>query len=115
MNKPKVRNVFKKILAILICPFILTGCSLNDECNVEGRHVHKYVGKNSKGTITNYIDLDYFGNTERKCIEVGYFDGGYNRLHYYRTDEYIDLTKEDEEFYRAKGSILFKNIHLNLY
>ena len=66
MNKPKVRKVYLKILAILACPFFLSGC-MDADCKIPDYHVHKYVGKIRRGykgydekhTIINYFNSEY--------------------------------------------------------
>ena len=55
--KPKVRKIYKQVLALIAIPFILTGCKKAD-CSIPERHVHKYVGSNKRGTITNYFDSE---------------------------------------------------------
>ena len=99
--KPKVRKIYPKVLTLLAIPFILSGCARNVECNVPERHVHKYVGSNNKGTVTNYFD------SEGEYIRVGYTDGDFQTFYYYRKDDYIDISKDDERFYEIKGYYLF--------
>ena len=99
--KPKVRRVYLKLLALASSPFILSGCSKSD-CNVSDNHVHRYVGKNNRGTIVNYFI------SEDPLVYQWYEDGSGKHLNYEKQDDYLTLTKEDEEFYKAKGSILFK-------
>ena len=74
MNKPKIRKVYKQVLALIAIPFILTGCK-NVECDINERHVHKYVGSNKRGTIVNYLDCeenvykDYYEDVHYNCFE----------------------------------------------
>ena len=98
MNKPKIRKVYKQVLALIAIPFILTGCK-KTECNISERHVHKYVGSNKRGTITNYFDF------EDEKYEDYYQDGNYGYFTYLKQDDYIEITKEDEAFYEAKGKM----------
>ena len=93
--KPKVRKIYRSIIALLTIPFILTGCSDREKCDIDGLHVHKYVGTSNRGTVTNYY------NSEDKYIGYHYEDGSYKAFHYERTDEYIPITKEDESFYKT--------------
>ena len=102
MSEPKIRKVYKKILALAIVPFILTGCSQNNDCKVSESHVHKYIGSDKRGTVVNYI------NSEDQTISQGYEDVSSKYINYEKQDDYLTITKEDERFYNAKGSILFK-------
>ncbi len=98
MNKPRIRKVYKQVLALIAIPFILTGCK-NVECDINERHVHKYVGSNKRGTIVNYLDCeeniynDYYEDVHYRCFE------------YQKQNDYIEITKEDEGFYEAKGDM----------
>lgn len=96
--KPKVRKIYKQVLALIAIPFILTGCKKAD-CSIPERHVHKYVGSNKRGTITNYFD------SEDEKYEDYYQDGHNQYFIYQRQDDYLEITKEDEEFYKAKGKM----------
>ena len=96
MNKPKIRKVYKQVLALITIPFILTGCKKID-WDLTKRHVHKYVGSNNKGTIVNYFDSEY------ETVRDSYEDVYLHDFHYNRQDEYIEITKEDEEFYKVKN------------
>ena len=97
--KPKVRKIYPKVLALLAIPFILSGCARDVECNTGESHVHKYMGSNKRGTIVNYFD------SEAEYIEDQYQDVNYDTFRYYRKDDYIEITKEDENFYKAKGKM----------
>ena len=78
----------KKALAVLVAlgiPVAMSGCSKQVECDVPVRHLHLYK-KNISGTlnISKYVDSeaeDYWGYT--------------------RTPEYMEITKDDEDFYKA--------------
>ena len=96
--KPKVRKIYKQVLALIAIPFILTGCKKAD-CSIPERHVHKYIGSNKRGTITNYFD------SEDEKYEDYYQDGHNQYFIYQRQDDYLEITKEDEEFYKAKGKM----------
>ena len=101
MNKPKVRRIYLKLLSLAAIPFLLSGCDIVD-CKVPETHVHKYVGKNNRGTIVNYV------YSEQQTLAQIYTDSRYDRLFYERQDDYIEVTNDDLEFYKAKGLELFK-------
>ena len=88
MNKPKIRKVYKGVLALLTIPFILTGCGEQSKCELPSRHVHKYTMNNNRGQIVNYIDSE----------DLKY--GNYNW-----NNDYIEITKDDEAFYRTKAEL----------
>ena len=96
--KPKVRKIYPKVLALLAIPFILSGCAKNVDCDIPERHVHKYIGFDTRGIVTNYFD------SEREYINKNYPFGTFK---YQRKDDYLEITKDDEEFYKVKGA-LFK-------
>ena len=99
MNKPNVRKIYRKILALLAIPFILTGCAKDMDCNIEESHVHKYTGSNKRGTIVNYF------NSEAEYIDDLYQDVEHDKFRYYREEDYIEITKEDKSFYEAKNTM----------
>ena len=80
----KVKKVYKQILPLLVVPFILTGCAKQAECDIPSRHVHKYT----TGSIVNYIDSE--------DVKHGNFNWN---------NDYIEITKDDEAFYRTKGDL----------
>lgn len=88
MRNIKVKSVGKKILALLVVPFMLSGCAPLSECEVPTSHVHKFYANTIYGTVYNYLD------TERMT------HGNYNW-----TEDYIDITKDDEAFFRTKGDL----------
>ncbi len=105
MSKPKVRKVYVKLLALLPIPFLLTGCM--SDCKIEGRHVHKYVHADNRGTITNYLDneqvkisYEYKVPEHRREAYLMYDHANYNW-----SSDAIEITKEDEEFYKVKGDL----------
>jgi len=87
MNKPKVRKVYIKLLALMTTPLILNGCVLQSECNVIPKHVHKYINKD--GLVT-YMNSENFSNSN-----------------FYWQNEYIEITNDDELFYNAKRSSFY--------
>ena len=99
MNKPKVRKVYLKILALLTCPLLLSGCSV--ECNIPKKHVHKYEGSNRHGIVSIYLQ------SERKAKRVTYYDPHISDFIYERKDEHREITNDDEELYHAleKGKL----------
>jgi len=120
MKDKKVRKVYKRILALLICPFILSGCDdYYSKCDIKEMHAHKYVGVPSQYfdartplsnfPVTTYLvdeqlencfsyNVEVFGNSER------YF---YTNIFYKWQEESFELTEEDLEFYKVKKE-LFK-------
>lgn len=84
----KIKKVYKKILPLLVVPFILTGCGEQSKCELPSRHVHKYTMNSSKGSIVNYIDSE----------NINYGKYNWNK-------DYIEITKDDEKFYRTKGEL----------
>jgi len=113
MNKPKIRKVYKKIIALLAIPFILTGCQSN--CNIGERHVHKYIGIIRRGykgsdkdhSIINYLDSEKGNNYREEWLEEERMSGRYYpfEILYQKQEEYITITKDDEEFYKVKGDL----------
>jgi len=84
----KIKEVKKKILPLLLIPFFLTGCSPKSECKKEKSHVHKYIMNSVYGKVTNYIDSE--------SLSYGNFIW---------TEDFVDITKDDEAFYRAKNDL----------
>ena len=95
----KVRKAYLKLLALLPIPFILAGCGKKADCNIPGGHVHRYVGSNNRGTIETYLDSEY------ENVEVGYQDVDNKTFYFERQDDYIDITDDDSDFYKAKGTM----------
>lgn len=75
----------RKILSsALLFSLMLTGCGEKSQCEIPTQHVHKYVKE-----VTDEIDIE-------KYLESEYLSmSGYNRL-----DDYIEITKPDEAFYK---------------
>lgn len=80
-----------KLSLVKIAPYVLmagltiSGCGEKSECELPSRHVHKYVKQFDNGIkIEKYMDketLDYFG--------------------YHWTDDYIEITKDDEKVFKV--------------
>ncbi len=85
----KIKEVTKKVLPLLVIPFILTGCGRKSDCDIKEGHVHKYYLNTSIGTIYSYI------NSEK----IKYNDD------FIWTQDYFEITKDDEAFYRTKGNL----------
>lgn len=114
MNKPIVRKVYLKILAILACPFFLSGC-MDADCKIPDYHVHKYIGKIRRGykcydenhTIINYFNSEYLTPGYEKWVE----EERDWPMHYPTTIEYnwqeetIKITKDELEFYKVKDEL----------
>ena len=100
MKKIKVRRIYKQLLSLIAIPFLLSGCESNN-CDITERHVHKYVGSNKRGTIVNYLD------SENPTIYNEYQDVNNYTFEYKKQNEYIEITKDDEEFYKVKGTMFY--------
>ncbi len=82
MKKYKLQRV---VPFVLISSMLLTGCGKKMECNLPARHVHQY-----KKNITNSITL------------TNYYDSEYEQVNGYNWQEdYIEITKTDEELYKV--------------
>ena len=88
MNKPKIRKIYKQVLALIAIPFILTGCGKKSDCDIKEAHVHKYV--NNKNKLVTYM----------KSENMGYRD-------YDWQSDYIEITKDDENFFKTKGDLFY--------
>lgn len=87
--KINLKRVLPFTVAVVMTPFILSGCSKKSECEVPTRHVHRYTKKiNDDITITKYFDNESLN-----------FDG------YEWHDDYLEITKDDEEFYRLTSNL----------
>ena len=89
MNKPTVRKTYLKILALLSCPFILSGCSNQSECTETSDHAHRYV--NPKTGIELHI-----GNSEYLT---------YNG--YIWQEDFYTLNEDDVAFYEQKKDLFY--------
>lgn len=78
----------KKILSVVVAlgiPITMSGCSSKETCDIPVRHVHLYKRSFSDSIIVNkYLDS-----------EMTVYHG------YERTPEYIEITKDDESFYKT--------------
>ena len=83
--KIKIKDVTKKVLPLVIIPFILTGCGQKSDCEIPSRHVHKFVSNNG---IVKYID------SEQKQY------GNYNWQ-----KDYLEITNDDALFFKTKGNL----------
>ena len=85
MKKYKLQKV---VPFVLISSMLLTGCGKKMDCGLPARHVHQYKKNiNSNITLTNYYDSEY--------EQVN----GYNWQ-----EDYIEITRTDEELYRLLNS-----------
>ena len=81
MKKYKLQRVLP---FVLISSMLLTGCGKKMDCGLPARHVHQY-----KKNINNSITL------------TNYYDSEYETVNGYKWQEdYIEITKTDEELYR---------------
>ena len=85
-------NLQKKDLIpfVLAASLALTGCSEKVDCDISNRHFHRY-----HKDIAGDIGIDT------------YLDGEYSSLDgYERTEDYIELTKQDENVYRLLEKLM---------
>ncbi len=83
--KIKIKDVTKKVLPLVIIPFILTGCGQKSDCEIPSRHIHKFVSNNG---IVKYLD------SEQKQY------GNYNWQ-----KDYLEITNDDALFFKTKGNL----------
>lgn len=77
-------NKRRLISSALLLSILLSGCGEKSNCEIPTKHVHKYVKEITEDIdIERYIESEYLSN------------GGYKQ-----TDEHIEITKDDEEFYQ---------------
>ena len=101
-EKLNVRGVYLKILSLLAIPFIVSGCSKKADCDLKNIHVHKYFTDTNKGRITTFLNSEELDHSQ--------FNTSPNLpkyTHYSWTNESIEVTNDDLEFYKVKGE-LFK-------
>ena len=101
MNKTKIKNISKRIIAFITIPFILSGCTKVVDCDIEERHVHRYYGSNKRGAVTIYLD------SEDETAKSYYQDGNWGYFTFYRQNDYVEITNEDALFYEAKGTMFY--------
>ena len=85
-------NLQKKdwIPFVLAASLALSGCHEKVECDVSNRHFHRY-----HKDITENIGIDT------------YLEGEYSSLNgYERTEDYIELTKQDENVYHLLEKLM---------
>ena len=77
-------NKLRVLSYMLASTLLLSGCSEKSECNIPARHVHKYIRQvNDNISIEKYLDDEH--------LTVGYYNW---------TENYIEINKEDEKFYK---------------
>lgn len=86
MNKPKVRKVYLKLLALLPIPFLLSGCAEKMDCDIKEDHVHKFINKKTK--VVTYI--------------MSEMNPSYG---YEWQKENFKITEDDYNFYTTKGPL----------
>lgn len=80
MDKKKLKRTIAGVLAALS----LTGCGKKSDCEIPTRHVHKYTKEiTSDISIDRYVDDEHLNNH------------GYNW-----TEDYLEITQNDEEYYK---------------
>lgn len=89
------KNKSQILSLALMASMLLSGCGEKSECGIPTRHVHKYTK-----SISDNISLE------------SYFDSEYVSLYGYNwNDEYIEINKVDEEFYKLiTGNKLFEGV-----
>ncbi len=95
----KIRNIYKKAIAILVAPFFLVGCGKKADCKVLDNHVHKYVATTDKGVVSTYLrseDLfrSLYDETQGKYVKYNW------------TDNYIKIDEKDIDFYKCKDLLI---------
>ena len=90
MKNIKVKSVSKKILALILVPFMLSSCAKRSDCTITSKHVHKYTINGKYGPITTYINSE---------------DMEYGKSKFDWNKDYIMITPEDEKFYKVKGDL----------
>ena len=81
VNQKEMERIKKSGVALLICgSVLLTGCGKEAECPINGYHIHKYT---DEAGYTKYV--------ESEKLTLGEFN---------RNDEYILISKEEEEYYK---------------
>ncbi len=90
MNKPRIRKIYKQVLALIAIPFLLTGCGQKSECEMQQDHVHKYIHNTNKGRVETYINDEHmiYGN-------------------FVWQEEYMNINKDDLMFYKAKRDLFY--------
>ena len=89
MNKPEIRKIYLRILAILACPFILSGCAPKSECTETRAHAHRYVNPKT-GVFTYISNFEYLQH-----------DG------YVWQEDYITLNKDDIDAFKEKYDLFY--------
>ena len=96
MKNIKVKKVMPRIAALLFIPFIISGCTQRSDCELPSRHVHLYTMNTNKGKVSTYLDNEalVYQRNDWKGDAIIRFN--WNK-------DYMEITKEDEAFYRIKG------------
>jgi hypothetical protein len=87
-EKISVRSVYKKILALLAAPIILTGCGKQEDCDIKAKHVHKFIQDTEKGRIVTLIDSH---------------ESNYHNFHW--TNGYVEIKDDYDNFYKTKDTL----------
>ena len=99
-EKINVRKVYLKILSLLTIPFFVAGCAKKSECDIKDNHVHKYIANTEKGRIVTYLNSEELDHIK--------YDNNYPFspcIHYNWTNDTIEVTQDDLEFYKLKGEL----------
>ena len=81
VNQKEIERIKKSGVAFLVCSSVLlTGCGKEAECQIGGYHIHKYTDETG---YTKYV--------ESEKLNLGEFN---------RNDEYILISKDEEEYYK---------------
>lgn len=83
------KSYFRRIAPIaLVTTILLSGCGEKSECDIPTRHVHRYTK-----SISDEIQIETYRDSETL------YSYGYNW-----NEDYIEINKVDEEFYRVIGN-----------
>ena len=83
MSKEFKKRFISLVLSLDV--LLLAGCASKVDCDIEGKHMHKY---------TNEYGIERVSSGESDYI------GGYNSIRYDRTNDYIEINSENEELYK---------------
>ena len=89
-----------KLLSLMLSldVILLAGCGNKVDCSIEGKHMHEY---------TNEYGIERVSSGESDYI------GGYNSIRYDRTNDYVEINSENEDYYKFISNHNLVNISDN--